>query len=272
MYRYLILVLTTILLFGCDSNSESEQRSNLHQAAFQKLLDQHQVQGAILIYDAQKKTYYANDYQWATQGYLPASTFKIPHTLIALETETVKGDTSLFKWDGKARDFPAWEKDLNFQEAFTLSCVPCFQEIARKIGFKQMKTYINKLHYPTMVFTEENLDSFWLQGESRITLFEQIDFLNRLYTKRLPVLNVNREKLLAMMRIEQTASYSFYGKTGLSDSAKGNNGWMVGLLTLGNKVYYYALNIEPKASSNSSSFPASREKIVRQAFQQLNLM
>lgn len=272
MYKYLFLVFTTFLFFGCDSKSNSAEHSDIHKASFQQLLDDQGVHGALLIYDAQKKIYYSNDFQYAAQGFLPASTFKIPHALIALETETIKDDTFIFKWDGKKRDFPTWEKDLSMKEAFRTSCVPCFQEVARKIGFEKMNTYLNKLHYANMEFTAANVDSFWLQGESRISPFEQIDFLNRLYSKRLPILNINREKVIDYMRIEQTASYSFYGKTGWSYAADVNNGWMVGFLTNGQKIYYYALNISPNTNTDSSSFPATREKIVRAAFQQLNLM
>jgi len=41
---------------------------------------------------------------------LPASTFKIPNTLIALEEEIVDENTVL-KWDGKKRAWKPWNQD-----------------------------------------------------------------------------------------------------------------------------------------------------------------
>jgi len=41
---------------------------------------------------------------------LPASTFKIPHALIALDTGVVSDSTTM-KWDGTKQDFPVWERD-----------------------------------------------------------------------------------------------------------------------------------------------------------------
>ena len=41
---------------------------------------------------------------------LPASTFKVPHALIALDTGVVT-ETTTMKWDGAKQDFPAWERD-----------------------------------------------------------------------------------------------------------------------------------------------------------------
>src|SRR5262249_36589634 len=47
---------------------------------------------------------------------LPASTFKIPHALIALDTGVVTGGT-VMKWDHEKKDFPAWERDQTLDSA-----------------------------------------------------------------------------------------------------------------------------------------------------------
>jgi len=41
---------------------------------------------------------------------LPASTFKIPNTLIALEEGVIKSDSEVIKWDGVLREFPIGTK------------------------------------------------------------------------------------------------------------------------------------------------------------------
>ena len=62
----------------------------------------------------------------------PASTFKIPNTLISLQ-EKAAGADMMFRWDGTERSVPAWNKDMNLDDAFQSSCVWCYQELARKV-------------------------------------------------------------------------------------------------------------------------------------------
>ena len=40
---------------------------------------------------------------------LPASTFKVPHALIALQTGVVD-DKTVIPWDGRTRDYEVWKK------------------------------------------------------------------------------------------------------------------------------------------------------------------
>src|SRR5262249_48924143 len=51
---------------------------------------------------------------------LPASTFKIPHALIALDTGVVTEQTRM-KWDGTRQDFRSWERDHTLDSAIKWS-------------------------------------------------------------------------------------------------------------------------------------------------------
>src|SRR5690606_9996647 len=62
----------------------------------------------------------------------PASTFKILNALIALETGVAPDDQLVIPWDSVERRIPAWNKDMNMREAFEVSNVPYFREIARR--------------------------------------------------------------------------------------------------------------------------------------------
>ena len=54
----------------------------------------------------------ASDKVRSGEGQLPASTFKIPNSIIALETGVVEDpDKDVFKWDGVTRSIEAWNKD-----------------------------------------------------------------------------------------------------------------------------------------------------------------
>jgi len=140
-------------------------------AALQTLMDTSDLQGVILLYDLEADTYYSNDFGGCKKGQLPASTFKITNSIIALETAVVENDSSLFEWNGEDRMLDVWEQDLTLKEAFHYSCVPCYQEIARKIGANKMNKYLDTLNYGNMDVDSTNIDLFWLQGEYRIMPF-----------------------------------------------------------------------------------------------------
>src|SRR5713226_2073164 len=77
----------------------------------------------------------ASDKDRSGEAKLPASTFKIPNSLIALETGVVEDpDKDIFKWDGVKRSIEAWNRDHTMRTAIAASAVPVYQEIARHIG------------------------------------------------------------------------------------------------------------------------------------------
>lgn len=102
LYLSLILLL---IFFSCTNNSDtlskvkeiSKPTNHILKIAFQSILDSAKVKGAILVYDAQQAKYYSNDFEWANQGQLPASTFKIPNSMVALETGVVENDSTFFE-------------------------------------------------------------------------------------------------------------------------------------------------------------------------------
>ena len=77
---FFILVFT---FFSCKKNKvENIENKKVIQPEFQNILNAKNVKGSVLIYDFKKETYYSNDFDWATIGFLPASTFKIPNSII----------------------------------------------------------------------------------------------------------------------------------------------------------------------------------------------
>lgn len=241
--------------------------------ALRFILNKAEVEGAILIFDQDKNTYYTNEEQQAKNYFLPASTFKIPHTVIGLELGIIKDEQRIFKWDGKKRALSSWEKDLNLKEAFQKSCVPCYQEMAREIGVERMIESLNKLNYKGMDIRAENIDSFWLKGNSKINAFEQIDFLKRLYQNQLSVAERTTQVLKNIMKIEETPHYVLSAKTGLAVSGKTDIGWFVGYLEADKKVVYFATKIAPKQSSMPrNEFLSLRKKVTLEALEELGFI
>ncbi|MGB5555128.1 MAG: class D beta-lactamase [Flavobacteriaceae bacterium] len=274
--KYLILL--AVMLFSCANekrNRPAVKEMAQHQiksSEFQSILDHAKVIGTILIYDLQENSYYSNDFEWAATGKLPASTFKIPNSIIALENEVVENDSTMFKWNGEKRELPIWEQDMIFKEAFHRSCVPCYQDVARGIGVARMNSWLQKLQYGTMQVDSATIDKFWLEGASRISANQQIDFLVRFYKNELPISSRTQAIMKRMMLIEENNRYTLYGKTGWSNNKGNHNGWFVGYMEIEKGAYFFASNIEPKGLFQQATFVPARKEVVLKALQQLKLI
>jgi len=273
---YLLALLS--LFFSCsekkttsDAKENKETTDEIIFQEFQTIIDSAHVHGSILMYDLTNNTYYSNDFELSKKGHLPASTFKITNSIIALETGVVENDSTLFKWNGVKRRLKNWEQDLIFKDAFHYSCVPCYQEVATKIGAKEMNTYLDKLQYGNMDVDSTNIDMFWLAGASQINQFQQIDFLKRFYKSQLPISKRTEKIMKRMMVITKNDAYTLSGKTGWSIRNGINNGWFVGYIETRNKTYFFATNLEPKEKFDMELFPAVRKEVTNRAFKQLKI-
>jgi len=234
------------------------------------IFDKYGMAGTILIFDPQSGSSFGyNPARWDS-GYLPASTFKIPNTLIGLETGVIKPN-HVFKWKGEERRLPQWEQDLSLRDAFQVSCVPCYQELARKIGAARMKSSLEKMNYKGMDVHPEDIDLFWLEGNSRITPRQQVDFLKRLYEEKLPLKSSVMEEMKVIMVQETTPEYTLSGKTGWAIRNGNNYGWFVGWIETKGKVYFIATLVEPKSQQEISDFAMARKTITHQVLRFLKI-
>jgi len=258
---------------GKDKKINNNSIQNIEKKELQTILDSSKVNGVILIFDFQQKKYYSNNFLKAKESVLPASTFKIPNSIIGLEIGILRDEQTVFKWNENKRAFSIWEKDLSLKEAFQKSCVPCYQELARKIGTKRMNKNLKKLKFGKMDVNSENIGNFWLIGNSKISPFQQIDFLNRFYNKQLPISNQTRETLKEIMRIEQNDNYVLSGKTGLTISEKKETGWFVGYIEKEEKTFYFATKIIPNENDmQRNKFSSLRKEVTISALKELKII
>lgn len=270
-YFFYILIL---LVFSCEKQRQDHAIVSEFKKVeqFQKMLDEIQLKGSILIYDLKKNIYYSNDFEWSKTRKLPASTYKIPNSIIALESEVVKDENTLFIWNGERRFLASWEQDLTFKEAFSRSCVPCYQDIARQIGSKRMNEFIDKFQYGDMQVDSTNIATFWLEGDSRISQFDQIDFLEKFYKSKLPISERTETIMKDIMIVKETKTYTLRGKTGWSVSNGINNGWFVGYVEKEDKTFFFATNVEPTGEFNQKAFIKNRKEITYKALRQLDIL
>lgn len=276
-------------LFGClllvscqdtstDSSASSEPAPEKQSATalierpdFQAILDSALVEGSILIYDPTTNQSYSNDFDWANTGFLPASTYKIVNSLIALETGVVEDDQTMFYWDGTPRRMKSWEADLTLREAFLRSCVPCYQQIARSIGHERMNQHLAQFGYGNMDVGPENIDLFWLEGDSRISQKEQVDFLEKLHNEELGVKETSYSIMKKLMWLDDTESSTLYGKTGWSIRDGFNNGWFVGYVEQQGNPVYFATNVVPGEAFNMDEFGRVRLEVTKSALSKLGV-
>ncbi|WP_027125401.1 class D beta-lactamase [Gelidibacter mesophilus] len=277
--RLTTLIVLLALLISCKEKQEAEPlnidnsvKTHILKPELQAILDSSKVAGSILIYDLNEDRYYSNDFKWASMGHLPASTFKIPNSIIGVETGVIESDSTIFKWDGEKKWSKNWEQDLVLKNAFQWSCVPCYQEVAREIGVKRMNNYVDKLNYGNLTIDALHIDTFWLVGQSRISQMQQIDFLKRLYNSELPIAGRTEKIMKHIMRIEETDQYKLSGKTGLSNENGHYNGWFVGYIEIKSTTYIFATNLEPQEEFDVDLFIKQRSDLTLLAFKRLNLL
>ncbi len=246
---------------------ESPARVNLEQH-FKDL----GVEGSIAIYDAKQDRLYQHNAPRNAKAILPASTFKILNSLIALETKTIPNELAILTWDGIPKQLPEWNRDLNMREAFKLSAVWFYQVLARKVGFESMQKYVTQASYGNQkIGTKEQIDSFWLNGELRIAPLQQIQFLRRLYAKELPFSDRSISIVKDIMIVEQTPDYTIRAKTGLvsfGDNKIKQIGWYVGYLERGKNAYFFATNIDIRNPKDV----ANRKELTRRCLKTLSLL
>jgi beta-lactamase class D len=98
----------------------------------------------------------------ASKRYSPASTFKIPHTLFALDAGVVRDEFQVFPWDGTKRWLDTWNHDQNLRSAMRNSVVWVYQKFAREIGDEREGLYLRKINYGNT--DPSGADPFWVEG------------------------------------------------------------------------------------------------------------
>lgn len=117
----------------------------------------------------------------------PASTFKIPHALFALQTGVVNGPDDTVKWDGSDQYFDVWEQDHTLRTAIYHSVVWYFQRTARAIGEEKMTELLRSIDYGN-ADPSSAIDRFWLGGGSLLVDgHDQLAFMRRLIRDDLPI-------------------------------------------------------------------------------------
>lgn len=268
-FSILFTLLVGSLLWGCEGRPK-DQNLDLEAVYFA-----HKVEGCFLLRSLGTDQLFVYNPRRCEKGFLPASTFKIVNAIIGLETGVVADAQHSFPWDSVSRSFEAWNQDHTLKTAFEVSCVPCYQSLARQIGVQQMQDGVRKLNFGQMDINSETLSTFWLRGNSRITPYEQLDFMTRFAQSELPIKPETEAIVKDMMILAQDQNgMVMRGKTGWAIVGDRNIGWLVGTIERADgEKFVFVNNVEAKVGSISDDdFMRSRKKIVGQVLQQLGVI
>lgn len=220
----------------------------------------------VVFYDSIQDTTQVYNRPLAETRLSPCSTFKILHSLIALDTGVIADPSRVIPWDGVDRGIPAWNRDHSMISAFQNSVVWFYQRIARQIGAERMQKHLDAIGYGNRDISSSP-DRFWLGGSLKISPFEQIAFLRRLYSEQLPFSKESIEKVKEWMRIPNPEIDGILrGKTGSGSDANHHWGWFVGYVEQGESIFFFASYIEHPSNATGSQAKTITENILKRTF------
>ena len=233
-----------IVFFSASTLPAQTVKQNNDSVKVAKIFKGHT--GAFVMYDKAKQKYFRFNSQRCSERFLPASTFKIPNSLIGLESGVITDENFVIKWDGVNRWNEEWNRDHTLATAIKYSVVPYYQELARRVGQESSKKFLDAIGYGNATIGE-NVDMYWLDNSLKISADEQIEFLKRLYDYKLPFSKRNMEIVKKILSEEKYPKSILKFKTGTGTKEdKTYIGWLVGYVEKGKNVVFYAFNIEAK--------------------------
>lgn len=212
----------------------------------------------------------------------PASTFKIPNSLIGLETGVTSGADAIRRFDPSKHDYAKWgREDLTLTDAVRQSVVWYFRELAADVGPERMQSMLDRLDYGNASIGTD-VTMFWLDGTLTISGREQLDFLRRMWTGELDVAPEHVRTLEDILtqplrnlegRVSDPSQYEAAWsseveaqfKTGTNDYEGGSVTWWVGRLRSDQRdVIFVSRVISDQPTSNiSPATEAGLRELIR---------
>ncbi len=230
-FHIVILLLTITLLGACHQENQKNK--------WGKIFKKHHIRGTFILKNLSSNEVKIYNKPRSDSAYLPASTFKILNSMIALQTSVINSINDTIIWDGVNRGYSPWNKDQTMKTALPISCVWFYQELARRIGKERMQKWLDKIEYGNKKIGKE-IDRFWLDGDLKISANDQIKFLERLINNKLSFNPSIQKTVKELMITDSTQNYIIHSKTGWTNRI----GWNIGYVETQNKQYIFAMNME----------------------------
>jgi beta-lactamase class D len=214
---------------------------------WQRHFDAQGVKGTFVLLEPLKDRYRMLDPARAERRCLPGATFEVANALVGLEVGAIADENEVFRWDGKPKTVPAWERDHTLESGLRENVAWMSQEIARRTGKARMREWLDRLEYGNRDLSG-GIDHFWLQGGLRISAREQVDFLHRLAEGWLAMTQRAQRLVRRALAAEKTRGYTLYAKSATVASGRDAVAWWMGWVERqGRPQAYFALSFRPTA-------------------------
>nr|WP_219860714.1 class D beta-lactamase OXA-957 [uncultured bacterium]QWJ89343.1 class D beta-lactamase OXA-957 [uncultured bacterium] len=230
------------------------------------------LEGSITVFDYKNKKWTFSDRSDARRETLPASTFKVINSLIALETGAVEDEKEVFKWDGRRREVDAWNADTDMENAFRNSTVWFYEELAKRAGKEKYREILKKSRYGNGKIDGGEGVNFWVTGEFGVTPENQIKFLKAFYEERLPFSRRSFEIVKRIMLEEKADKYTLRAKTGWTRFGGKDTGWWIGYVERSDNTYFFATRVTKPRETQNPRFGECRKLITRDVLRQMKII
>ena len=158
--RLIVCALSIVVASVACAASASQERSD-----WSSFFSDADAQGTIVVVDARSNNdvVFVYDSERAGRRYSPASTFKIPHSLFALDAGILRDEFQVVPWDGVKRPIEAWNQDQDLRSAMRNSTVWVYEQFAQQLGDKRETDYMRKIGYGNEVTGGGK--PFWVEGD-----------------------------------------------------------------------------------------------------------
>lgn len=269
MFRRFVMLLFLVGCAACSSSGESTSGSVAElavvtDAAWAERFEEHGVTGTFVLHELGDDRLRVHDPDRAATAMIPASTFKILNSLIALETGSISDVDEVIPWDGMDRSIDAWNRDHTVRSAIGVSAVWAYQELARRIGAERMAASVTAARYGNADIGGP-IDEFWLRGDLRISAVEQVDVLTRLLQDELPFAAEHQAAVREILIQDQGDAWTLGYKTGTALAAEPVLGWLVGYTEFAGSSWVFALNLDlgQRAVLDEQIDPQVRQQLAR---------
>lgn len=189
------------------------------------------LEGAAVLYIPEEERYLVYNLPIAQRRRSPCSTFKIIAAATALENGSLVPEDSTRKWSGEKFWNQAWNRDIDFAQAFQTSCVWYFRQMIDELGAQQIQAELNKLQYGNQDISDwegrlntnndnRALTGFWIESSLKISPIEQAEVMERIFGEHSLYSQDTQDALRQVMlaQTQEKTDMRIYGKTGMGKS------------------------------------------------------